>query len=227
MSSAAPGWYPVEGDDRLRWWDGQAWTLNFQDKVAPTEAGAAVREAASPLGGTRSFEEDAIWSAVGKSVPGMGAGRYWLTPHHIIVERGAGRGDAQQVPVAGVVDVDVKQSMTQKARGVFTVSVQVNHGGRVEVVSMDDIPDGRMVQAIINATAREARLAIQHQHNSHTHQSSVPVHAPAQGEVQPSTRAPAAPDPMELLRKLGELRDAGILSDEEFAEKKAAILSRL
>ena len=31
---------------------------------------------------------------------------------------------------------------------------------------------------------------------------------------------------MEQLRKLGELRDAGILTDEEFAAKKADIVSR-
>lgn len=43
---------------------------------------------------------------------------------------------------------------------------------------------------------------------------------------------PAAPvqaqqDPMEQLKKLGELRDAGVLTEEEFASKKAALLSRL
>lgn len=227
MSSAAPGWYPVEGDDRLRWWDGQAWTENFQDQAGSSAAGTAVREAGSARAGTRSFPEDAIWSAVGKSVTGMGAGRYWLTPLHLFFDKGAQRGPSRQVPVADVTGVDVKQSMTQKARGVFTVSVHLNQGGRVEMVSMDDIPDGRMAQAIINATAHEARLAIQRQQDTPTHPSSGPVPAPAQAEVQPSTQAPAAPDPMELLRKVEELRDAGILSDDEFAEKKAAILSRL
>jgi len=36
-----------------------------------------------------------------------------------------------------------------------------------------------------------------------------------------------AADPLEQLRKLGELRDAGVLSEEEFAAKKADILSRM
>lgn len=38
---------------------------------------------------------------------------------------------------------------------------------------------------------------------------------------------PAAVDPMEQLRKLGELRDAGVLTSAEFETKKAELLSRL
>jgi len=34
-------------------------------------------------------------------------------------------------------------------------------------------------------------------------------------------------DPIQQSKQLGELRDAGVLSDEEFAAKKADILSRL
>ena len=39
--------------------------------------------------------------------------------------------------------------------------------------------------------------------------------------------APAAPDHLAQLKQLGELRDAGVLSEEEFAGKKAQILQRL
>lgn len=31
MSNAAPGWYPVEGDDRRRYWDGQTWTEHYEE----------------------------------------------------------------------------------------------------------------------------------------------------------------------------------------------------
>lgn len=37
--------------------------------------------------------------------------------------------------------------------------------------------------------------------------------------------APAAPDPLEQLKKLGELRDSGVLTAEEFEAKKAQILA--
>lgn len=38
---------------------------------------------------------------------------------------------------------------------------------------------------------------------------------------------PAAPDPLQQLKQLGELRDAGILSEQEFEAKKGQILGRL
>ena len=44
--------------------------------------------------------------------------------------------------------------------------------------------------------------------------------------AQPAT-ASQAPDVMDQLKKLGELRDAGVLTDEEFEVKKAELLSRL
>jgi len=43
----------------------------------------------------------------------------------------------------------------------------------------------------------------------------------------PAQAAPAQPDVYDQLKKLGELRDAGILSPEEFEAKKADLLGRL
>jgi hypothetical protein len=125
--TAAPGWYPVEGDHRLRWWDGSRWTEQFHAK---TGEGGAVKN----LVDVRSnAPAEAVCSAVGKPVTGIGAGRYWLTPHHLLFEKGALRTDSQQVPVSGVVDVDVRQSMTQKARGVFTVLVHIQRSRGVKL----------------------------------------------------------------------------------------------
>lgn len=35
MSNAAPGWYPVEGDTRRRYWNGQAWTEHYEEWSMP------------------------------------------------------------------------------------------------------------------------------------------------------------------------------------------------
>jgi Bacterial PH domain/Short C-terminal domain len=43
----------------------------------------------------------------------------------------------------------------------------------------------------------------------------------------PTDAARAEPTPMDQLRQLGELHDAGILTDEEFEAKKAALLERI
>jgi hypothetical protein len=52
------------------------------------------------------------------------------------------------------------------------------------------------------------------------------VQQPVQQQSTP-VPATAAPDFMAQLKQLGELRDAGVLTDEEFATKKADILSRM
>jgi len=43
----------------------------------------------------------------------------------------------------------------------------------------------------------------------------------------PQRPAASAADPVDLLRKLGDLRDAGLLTEEEFQAKKAELLSRM
>jgi hypothetical protein len=46
---------------------------------------------------------------------------------------------------------------------------------------------------------------------------------PQQYAAPPPAAAPAA-DPIEQLKELGQLRDSGVLTDEEFAAQKAKIL---
>jgi hypothetical protein len=45
--------------------------------------------------------------------------------------------------------------------------------------------------------------------------------------VSPAASVPANGDPVERLRKLGELRDAGVLSPSEFEVAKSRILAEL
>ncbi|NIJ82744.1 PH domain-containing protein [Xanthomonas cannabis] len=57
----------------------------------------------------------------------------------------------------------------------------------------------------------------------------VVVHAPtAQGAVPPQANpAPAADDPMQVLSKLKQLLDAGLVTQDEFDAKKTEVLARL
>ncbi len=48
-----------------------------------------------------------------------------------------------------------------------------------------------------------------------------------EGGAKPQSPPPVSSDPIEQLRKLGELRDAGVVTDAEFAAKKAELLARL
>jgi hypothetical protein len=44
---------------------------------------------------------------------------------------------------------------------------------------------------------------------------------------QPQPAAPTGPSPLDQLRQLGELRDAGVITADEFESKKAELLSRM
>jgi hypothetical protein len=57
----------------------------------------------------------------------------------------------------------------------------------------------------------------------HAAHHTAPVHAPP----SPESPQPAASDPYEQLKKLNELKEAGILTAEEFAEKKQQLLDRI
>lgn len=213
-STPPAGWYPSTGGQR--YWDGTKWTGQFRPDVDhPTP--------------TPDRDPDAIWQAVGKPITGIGAGRYKLTAHYLFFEKGTLRTDSQQVPVSALLDVDVRQSMTQKARGVGTVVVHIQRPTRVELVALEDIPNFREGQRAINETAHAARLAIQRNQNTMRYEGLSPMQqgsVPATSEQTPAQPLSSA-DPIDQLQRLGQLRDAGILTDEEFQAKKSEILSRM
>jgi hypothetical protein len=182
---------------------------------------------------------DVIWEAQSETLTGKASGgrivkgRYRLTREFLFFETGTLRTDAQQVPIAFVKDVDVKQSITQKARGVGNVIVHIEHlsgraetASRAEKVTMESIGDPKGAQRVINDTAREARHELQARSNTMNYNQNMSPGGPmGSAAAQPAATAP--PDPMAQLKQLGELREAGVLSDAEFDAKKSDILSRM
>lgn len=216
MSTPA-GWHP--SPDRpgfLRYWDGEQWTEHYHEQdQAPPQA------AAGPVLGDSTAET--LWEAKGKPITGIGAGRYRLTPHYLYFERGTLSTDSQQVPVSHLLDVDVKQSMAQKARSVGTVLVKINRGAHVEMVQIVDVPNFREGQAAITKASHEARAELQRAQNTMRYEH----HGAPPAAATPAPVAAAAPDYVGQLEQLGRLRDTGVLTDEEFSTKKAEILARL
>ncbi|MFI7431904.1 SHOCT domain-containing protein [Micromonospora sp. NPDC049836] len=151
-----------------------------------------------------------------------------MTATMLFFEKGVLSTNAQQVPVAHVLDVDLRQSIMQKGRGVGNIVVQVQRSGGVEWVILEDIPDPRGALSIINKVVQDARLIEQQRSNTRIY-ANLPSVAPGPqaATVAPTPPPAVAPDPIEQLRQLGQLRDAGILTEQEFANKKAEILSRL
>jgi hypothetical protein len=119
--------------------------------------------------------------------------------------------------------------------------------GRRETATLDSVPDPAGVRDLINRTVHHVRAA-EHQRQL-TEQQNLNVHRfettdPVPGTVVSSP--PATPPPpavngnsqateesmtperaMELLKQLGQLRDAGVVTVEEFEAKKRDLLGRI
>jgi hypothetical protein len=65
---------------------------------------------------------------------------------------------------------------------------------------------------------QDAQLAAQQQ-------QAYQQYAPPPQQYEPQQPAAPAPDPIQQLKELGQLREQGILTDEEFAAQKAKILN--
>lgn len=169
------------------------------------------------------WREGDIWVAVGKPLTGVGGVKVRLSPEYLFFEKGTLRNDAQQVPVVAITDVDAAQSMTQRARGVGTIRVHVMRpAGQRETVLLEDIPDHRQGVDQINATARSARQAEQRMRNTQHVNYAQPAPPPSAAPVKPSSD-----EIFTQLERLGELRDKGFISSDDFEAKKAELLARL
>jgi hypothetical protein len=168
--------------------------------------------------------------------------RYQVTEDAIRFEAGLVSTKAEIVPLWTVVDVDLAQSITQKARGVGDVTVHLEEAvasrfGQDKVV-LESIKDPRAVRDLIAARANDLRM----QFAEREHRLEVEKRTAAAGSInvgvstlQPLPQSvPSAPVEsaaphanqvlIDQLRQLGELRDAGVLSEEEFQEQKARML---
>ena len=229
MTSAPAGWY-LQDDGRMRYWDGTAWTEHVAagaGQAGPPMRGPVTQTLRSLVSAPVAHDPDAVWQAVGKPLTGVGGGRYKLTRHFLFVERGVLSTDSQQVPIAHVVDVDLRQSLVQKSRNVGSVAVHVQGARGPETVVLEDIAEFREAQRIINQLANEARLALQRNANTHRYEAIHTASATPHARPAPSAAPADSEALMVQLRQLGELRDAGVLTEEEFTAKKADILSRL
>lgn len=224
-----PGWYPApHANNEQRYWDGAQW-----QETAPAQQPGAAQKLASRMT-TRhdaSGDPDTIWSAVGKPLTGLGAGRFKLTAEYLHFEKGTLSTKAQQIRTADIYDVDASQTMAQKARGLGTIKLYAQRGadgGREEVL-LEDIPDYRDGVRAINDAAFAAREAHRVRENTQ-HVNYGGSFAPHPGFVAASQHnpLPAAGQPtVDLnaeLAKLGELRAQGVLDDEEFTAAKRKLL---
>jgi hypothetical protein len=173
---------------------------------------------------------------------GVAKARYRLTKDRIWIESGLLGTKTESVPLWAVRDMDIRQAVWQRGKDVgdlvlglddpaygvqqdtFTLTGAPEHGLTSGQVVLDNIEGPHEVYNLLAPLVSEAR-----QKKTVERQSQYVHHmnpGPAYGTPPPPAAAPpAAPDLVEQLRKMGELRDAGILTEEEFAAQKAKLLA--
>ncbi|MGU3435123.1 SHOCT domain-containing protein [Actinomycetes bacterium M1A6_2h] len=228
---APAGWLPQQGWEPEPSWPAppEGWQFVVDDQAGTTSArftdavkrgGAEIQ--ARRMAKSQHAEDDpeTLWYAKGQPVTGIGGGFYRLTKTVLFFEKGTLTTNAQQVPTNQLYDIDMRQTLVQKSRGVGDVVVHIRRDPGVEEVTLRDIPKAREAVAIINRVAHEARLDFTRLSNTR-HYSSGDTVTPEE------SAATTKVDPIEQLTQLGKLRDAGVLTNDEFDRKKAEILSRI
>jgi Short C-terminal domain/Bacterial PH domain len=188
-----------------------------------------------------SGDEQTIWEGETQNVTALATGgrftlRYRLTTHNIYFEHGGITGTRQeQIPLINVQDVDVSQTLIQKTRKIGNVLVHiVRPNGRTDTAVFDSIFEPERVRDLINQTVHQVRAAAHQRqlaeqrdlnvHRFETESATFPPTALSGNSSQPTTD----PDKtMEMLERLGKLRDAGVVTPEEFEAKKKDLLDRL
>lgn len=145
-------------------------------------------------------------------------------------ESGTLRTNAQQVRTHEIHDVDARQSMAQKARGLGTIMLWAERAGGREQVLLEDIPNLREgVNAINDASFRSREsLRVREQTSHVNYQGSPYLAAPAAPAAAPTAAAPApasaASDLNAELERLAGFHHSGISTDEEFSAAKRKLL---
>ncbi|WP_374193941.1 PH domain-containing protein [Gordonia sp. SCSIO 19800] len=76
-------------------------------------------------------------------------------------EHGTFTTNAQQVPTNQLFDIDLRQSMVQKSRGVGDIVVHIHRQTGVEQVVLTDVPSPRQAVDTINRVAHQAKINTQ------------------------------------------------------------------
>lgn len=219
--SAPAGWH-LQDDGRERFWDGSQWSDQFRTPPGateqPSEGGlrpdiaAAKSKMRVKFGGGREIKrlvthlwegEEVRWMTTGYY--GKGNGLIVLTDRRLLfVMDGVMSKQTEDFPLDKISSVQWNSGLAMGTIIVFA------SGNKAEIKNVQK-DDGKQITDLIRARLSGGPDAL----------------ASPQVATQPAVTVPTAVDPIAQLRQLGELRDAGILTEDEFASKKAEILARM
>ena len=177
-----------------------------------------------------------LWEGASSDIASLASGgrmksaSYEITEDAVKFASGIVSSREETVPLWAVRDVDFKQTMTQKARGVADLHLKIDSAAGVygqDVLVLKSIHEGKSVRDLILRQANEVRAywnQRRHEMEIERHRASASqIFAPPQPQGTPAGSSGDG-DLMAQLTKLGEMKQAGLLSDEEFAAAKAKLL---
>ena len=222
---------------------GKAMAEQGKQKVAEQQAKRTEQWANDPNTPWVGESKSAATSAMGVS-----RARYRITRDRVWIESGLLGTKTETVPLWSVKDIDVRQAVWQRDKdigdvvltlddvsyaaaptGMFDLDGISGHGGHGTTTGqmvLDNIENPYGVVDIITPLISEARHKKTIERQSQYLHVNPGMAGAAFGAPPPAAPPPAPPqnDMREQLRKLGELRDAGLLTEEEFAAQKAKLL---
>jgi hypothetical protein len=197
MSSPA-GWYP-QPDGQQRYWDGELWTEQFAQAAPP------VTPHRENIMEVKGHNGTVIWDGDFVTIRRTG----------FLARTTVGKGE-KRIPISSMTAVQWKPA------GVMVNGfIQFTVGGGNEKRSKF----GSQTSSAVND--ENSVVFIKKQMAAFDNLRSQIEHAMAERGRPSAPAAPAAPDHLAQLKQLGELREAGVLSVEEFSAKKTEILGRL
>jgi tRNA threonylcarbamoyladenosine modification (KEOPS) complex Pcc1 subunit len=195
-------------------------------KAAATQATAAAQQAAgqatamakqqdqSTLEKSGPVPEGAVWRGISHE-----AGRnsvVTLYPDRIERTKPTSKFSVTGVLTGGAEDVEViptkSISSVQVRRGAWYHDVTIYASGNTIVLSVDAADAEKLRGLVMDQVLQR---------------SPSPASGGAGPAAAPAAAAPSGDAIIEQIKKLGELRDAGLLTPEEFEAKKADLLGRL
>jgi hypothetical protein len=175
------------------------------------------------------------------SAAGVSKARYRITKDRVWIESGLLGTRTESVPLWSIKDMDVRIAVWQQGKDVGDVVLNLedpSYGGNQDMfnmtgnvegttsgqVTLDNVEGPYAVMDLLAPLISEARSKKTMERQStyvHNMTPGMPYGSPPPQAAAP----PPQPDMVDQLKRLGELRDAGVLTEDEFAAQKAKLLS--
>ena len=219
-----------------------------QGKQLADQAKTAVAEQQQKRVEQAKNDPNNVWFGESKNPTGISKAFYRITKDRVWIDSGVLGVRSEHVPLWAVKDIDVTQSMLQRGKdigdvilkledptlaadptGMMSFSGASEPGAQVSGdVLLDNIENPFAVRELLMPLISEARQKkMMERQSQFVHHMNPPGYA----ATPPPPAAPAAPagggtaDLASQLRELAQLRDDGILSEEEFQAQKARLLN--